>query len=338
MDQTLTTSSDIDTIPEIDLGPFLAGEPGAAEATAERLRWIQEEIGFYYLTNHGVPPGLITAAYAQIEAFYALPLDEKMKLKVDPGTGGYVPIKSTVYVTSEVNDNTKKDLNENFRLVRERPADHPSVLAKRPFSHNKWPDPVLLPDFKPAMIAYYQEMENLGRALLPLYALSLGLEADYFDPFFTDPTWTTRNSHYPPMAAEENQFGISPHTDHSFITLLPISEIPGLEVKSQTGEWIKARYIPDALIVNSGDFMKKWTNGRFLATPHRVHPPAQDRYISAFFFNPTWDVMSEPLPGCAGPDNPPAFEVTNFIDHISNYVNRNYPKSSGGSQADDEFS
>lgn len=339
MDHTLTTSLDIETIPQIDLAPYLAGEPGAAEAAAERLRWVQEEIGFYYLINHSLPAEVVERAYEQVEAFYALPLEEKLKLKVDHLSTGYVPIKSTVYVTSEVNENTKKDLNENYRIVRERPADHPGILAGRRFTGpNKWPDPALLPDFKPAMLAYYQAMEDLGYSLLPLYAMALGLAPDYFNDMFTDPNWMTRNVHYPAVEAEENQFGISPHTDHGFITLLPINEIPGLEVKSQAGTWIPAEYIPGALIVNSGDFMTKWTNGRFIATPHRVLTPKTERYISAFFYSPNWDVMSNPLPGCAGPDNPPAYEVTSFLEHQCNYVDRNYAKSSGGTQADDKFS
>ena len=50
-------------IPVIDLAPFLNGAPGAAERTAKRLRWIQEEVGFYYTINHGIPPALIEAAH-----------------------------------------------------------------------------------------------------------------------------------------------------------------------------------------------------------------------------------------------------------------------------------
>lgn len=328
----------IDDIPVIDIGPYLAGARGAAEAAAERLRWVQEEIGFYYLIHHGIPEDLIARAHVQVKAFHSLPLDEKMKLKVDEATTGYVPVKSTVYVTSDVSENTKKDLNENFRIVRERAPDHPGIRAGRRFTGpNKWPDAASLPDFKPTMLAYFGAMEELGRRLLPLYARALGLAPDYFDALFTDPNWLTRNVHYPPTEPEENQFGISPHTDHGFITLLPINKVPGLEVKTRDGRWIAAHHIEGALIVNSGDFLKKWTNGRFIATPHRVIAPNVDRYISAFFYNPNWDVVSDPLPGCAGPDNPPRFEPIAFLDHLCNYVDSNYVKSSGGQMADAAF-
>ena len=37
----------IETIPVIDLGPFLAGEEGALDRTAKELRFALTEIGFY---------------------------------------------------------------------------------------------------------------------------------------------------------------------------------------------------------------------------------------------------------------------------------------------------
>ena len=105
------------------------------------------------------------------------------------------------------------------------------------------------------MLEYFRAMEDLGHAMLPLYAMALGLPHDYFNDLFTDPCWISRNVHYPPVDAEEGQFGIAPHTDHGFITLLPINEVPGLQVQARDGVWISAGYIENAIIVNSGDFM-----------------------------------------------------------------------------------
>ena len=83
-------------IPIIDLGPFFDGVPGAAEKTADRLRWVQEEVGFYYLINHGISADLIKNSLEQVRLFHSLPLEEKLNLKVDERSTGYVPIKSTV--------------------------------------------------------------------------------------------------------------------------------------------------------------------------------------------------------------------------------------------------
>ena len=170
-----------DEIPIIDLGPYFNGIAEAAEQTAARLRWVQEEIGFYYLINHGISGNLIRRALEQVQLLHNLPIEKKLELKVDDKSTGYVPIKSTVYVSSTVNTNTKKDLNANFRIVRERPIDHPSVKAGRRFTGpNKWPNTMLLPDFKTIMLEYLNAMETLAHSLLPLYALALELEPDYF--------------------------------------------------------------------------------------------------------------------------------------------------------------
>jgi isopenicillin N synthase-like dioxygenase len=191
-----------------------------------------------------------------------------------------------------------------------------------------------LPDFKARILRYYEAAENLGRVLLPLYAGALRLEQDFFTPYFDDPTWLTRNVHYPPDTPDENQFAASPHRDHSFLTILPMSPISGLQFQTPGGDWMAPEYLENAIVVNSGEFMENWTNGRFLASPHRVLAPGQDRYIITFFFNPRWDVMSDPLPGCVTPERPAAFTPIRFLDHLCNYVDGNYAKSSGGTLAD----
>ena len=43
-----------ETIPVIDLGPYLAGEPGARDRTARELHFALTEIGFYFIVNHGI--------------------------------------------------------------------------------------------------------------------------------------------------------------------------------------------------------------------------------------------------------------------------------------------
>lgn len=319
-------------IPVLDLGPYMAGEDGSLEALAAALRHAQEDVGFFYIVNHGVPKHLITGAYGALRRFFAMPTEEKLKLRVTAQSVGFVPAKSTVYVTSTVNANTKPDLNEVVLYTRERGPGHPRH-GERFHGPNPWPDETVLPGFRDTMLAYYDAAEALGRSLLPVYARALDLPADWFDPYFEDPMWTTRNGWYPgALDAEENQFGLSPHRDHSFITLLPLSEEPGLQILTPGGEWIAAEQIEDAIIVNTGEFMHRWTNGRFIATPHRVVPPKHDRYSIAFFFNPTCDTMAEPLPTCISEENPPRFEPVSMRDYLAWYIDRNFSKDGGGRQ------
>ena len=318
-------------IPTLDLGPYLAGSTSARDALARELRDIQENIGFYVVTNHGIPEAPIKNAYTALQEFFALPLEEKLQLKISEKSVGYVPAGSTVYVTSTVNENTKVDLNETITIARERPAGDPAIQAGLRFvGPNQWPES--LPGFRDAMLAYQEALSALGYAMLPLYALALDLPAEYFDSHFTDPTWWTRNSHYPAVDPEANQFGISPHSDHGFITLLPVSSVAGLEIQSPEGEWIPATPVDGGILVNTGEFLNRWSNGRFLATPHRVCVPDRDRYSMAMFFNPNPDTVAEPLPTCVSAGHPAAFEPVTMIDYMCWYIDSNYNREAGGAQ------
>ena len=321
-------------IPVLDLGPYVAGEKGAAERLAVELRYAQENIGFYFVTNHGVPMDLISRGYDQLKKVFALPLEEKLKLKATNTRPGYVPPKSVVYVTSPINENTKPDLNEVLRYVNERAPDHPGRIAGRRFhGPNPWPEN--LPGFKETIKECHEALASLGRRMLPIYALALDKPADFFDSMFDDPLWTTRNSHYPVMEAEENQYGISPHQDHGFMTLLPLSDVPGLEIRTRAGNWINADHMPeDAVIINTGEFLNRWTNGRFLASPHRVIPPKRDRYSMALFFNPSPDTIADPLDTCVSEDNPARFEPVSIYDYLIWYNEKNYSPIAGGTRTD----
>ena len=156
-------------IPILDLAPFLAGEDGALERLANELRHAQENVGFYFIVNHGVAPELIARTQKNLRRFFALPDATKRAMP------NYVPPGSTIYVSSTVNENTKPDLNEMLRIVRERPANHPAILAGlKSHGPNHWPDEDLLPGWRAEMLEYYETMENLGRRMLPLYARRAG--------------------------------------------------------------------------------------------------------------------------------------------------------------------
>jgi isopenicillin N synthase-like dioxygenase len=51
-----------ETIPIIDLGPYLSGAPGAIYRTAEQLHFALTQIGSYFIVNHGVPSELRDSA------------------------------------------------------------------------------------------------------------------------------------------------------------------------------------------------------------------------------------------------------------------------------------
>jgi isopenicillin N synthase-like dioxygenase len=311
-------------IPVLDFGPYLAAVPGALEAVAAEFRQALETIGFLVMINHGVPQHLIDQTFAEAKRFHALPLATKMALRMNAHNNGYMSMNRYAVWTSEVNTNTKPDLNEAFFLKRERSPDDPLLRSGRRFvGPNLWPH--TLPGFREHMLAYMQAMDALTSRVLPVCALALDLAADYFNAAFAESQFSFRLSHYPPVQAEENQFGIAPHTDANFLTFLAQSDVPGLQVRMPGGDWLDVPYIPGSYAVNSGDMLYRWSNGRFKSTPHRVLPPlGQHRYAIPFFLGPHIDTVIACLPTCQDPEHPPKFAPITYEAYLHWWYDANY--------------
>lgn len=311
-------------IPVLDLEPYLAGAPGAPAATAKQLKDALEGVGFFLIVNHGVPRALIERTFAQARRFHAQPYETKMALRMNEHNNGYMAMGRYAVWTSEVNANDKPDLNEAFFVKRERTADDPLLRSGRRFvGPNVWPDD--LPGFRETILAYTAAVDALGRRLLPICALALDLAPDYFDTAFAESQFSFRLSHYPPVKAEPNQFGIAPHTDANFLTFLAQTEVPGLQLRLPSGTWLDVPYVPDSYAVNAGDMMHRWTNGRFKSTPHRAVPPVgRDRYAIPFFLGPHIDTVIACLPTCQSPDDPPRFPPITYEDYLGWWYDANY--------------
>lgn len=313
------------SIPVIDLAAHLAGAPGESERAAAQLKAALTEIGFYYITGHGVPADLVRGAFEQAARFHAMPLDRKMAVRIDKHNVGYLPMKGDTLRTSVVQAVTKPNLNEAFFVARDMEDDHPEVLADRRFrSANRWPAD--LPGFRPSVMAYCDAMERLVQRLMPLYALALGLPARFFDAAFTDCQYKLRMTHYPNLpVALDDEFGIAPHTDTSFLTLLAPNTVPGLSIRRTDGSWLDAPAVHDAFVVNGGQLLRRWTNDTFLATPHRAtNRSGGERYALAFFCDANIDWPISAVPTTVGPNRPPKYPTTYYTDYMIEYQKRTY--------------
>ncbi|HEY0181344.1 MAG TPA: 2-oxoglutarate and iron-dependent oxygenase domain-containing protein [Rhodopila sp.] len=312
-------------IPILDLGPYLAGAPGARAALGRELRHALEQVGFYFVVNHGVAQSLIDATFAAVERFHAQPEDAKRALLINRNNVGYLPFKGSTIRHSQLNQNNRPDLNEAFFVKRDLPADHPDVIADKMFrGTNKWP--AALPGFRETVNAYCGAMEGLATSLLPLYAEALELSPSWFDSFFSDPMYTLRMSHYPKQdASGADEFGIAPHTDTSFMTLLAQNRIPGLSIRLPNGNWVDAPTLPGSILVNGGDMLRRWTNDRCLATPHRViNRSGEERYAIPFFFDCNYDAVMECVPTCCSDDMPPRYTRMTYPEYMTWYRDLTY--------------
>lgn len=273
-----------DSLPIVDVSGLRSPSPETRAATAQALGRAARDCGFLYATGHGLPAELIESLISQAKAFFALPLETKMRwyIGLSPNHRGYVPEGEEVFASGT------HDRKEAFDLSYELPNTDPTAPTLGP---NVWPD---LPGFQPAISAYYDAAFTLGRTLLHGFALALGLEETYFDRFVTQPPSQLRLIHYPYLPDAVDAPGIGAHTDYECFTIL-LPTAPGLEVKNGAGEWIDAPPLPGAVVINIGDMMEAFTNGELVATAHRVRKVQQERYSFPLFFACDYHTVVEPL-------------------------------------------
>ncbi|WP_158292492.1 isopenicillin N synthase family dioxygenase [Paracraurococcus ruber] len=301
-------------IPVIDLGPYLAGKPGAPEATAAQLRHANETIGFLTIVNHGVPASLVEEAFAACARFHAQPLDAKLALRVDGEFRGYVPVRGSTTRHSRLNADNQPNENEAYFMKR---------VGEDAGATDRWP--AGLPGFREVALRYYAAMDALAQRLLPLYAMALDLPADWFAPHCDRPLTGLRFTHYPPARYGANQFGLAPHADTSFITLLAQNRVPGLQLRTTDGAWIDAPVVPDSFVVNTGEVLHRWSNGRFINTPHRAYNLSPGpRYAIPYFFHPNPDTLMEPVPSCRVPGEAPRYAPMTVGDYMAWFRQQNY--------------
>jgi isopenicillin N synthase-like dioxygenase len=295
-------------IPVLDLGPYLAGETGAMERAAAALGAASESIGFCFFKNHGVSQALIDGAFAAAEQFHRLPLARKMEVRALEEPVGYLPVGGQTQRAEMYGTRSKHpDRSASFYIRDEYPAGHPDRLAKKPWVFdNRWPEN--LPGFRDNTLAYFRAAHALMTKLLPLQSLALGLPADWLahHDAFKPMNCTLRLLNYPPRIPEnEGQYGIGPHTDFGYCTILAQAQKPGLEIKTRDGQWVQAPAYDGMLLFNNADLLQRWSNDRFRSAPHRVfNLEGDERYSIPFFISTRWDVKLECLPSCQSADHP----------------------------------
>ena len=312
-------------IPVIDVAGVLAGWPGAVAAAAAQLRHAYQAVGFWFLAGHDVAQPLIDATFAQAARFHALPLDSKMALKANRHNVGYLPMRGSTTRHSDLNADNRPNLLQGFLMKRDLGPDHPDVLAGKLYrGPNQWPEG--LPGFRQTCVAYCDALEALALRMLPVYAAALDLAPDFFAPAFTEPQYTLRLAYYPAQdVMHENEFGIAPHVDSTFMTLLAQNQVPGLALRTRAGRWLDAPVMPGTFLVNSGELLRRWTNERFLATPHRViNRSGGARYSIPFFFDASIDYRMECLPSCTSAGNPPRHAPITYAEYQAWFQARNY--------------
>src|SRR5579862_58817 len=199
LDQSLVGARvPLDQIPVIDFGPFLKGSPAERKAVARKIAEACRNIGFFYLTGHGIPAAMVEGVFAEAKRFFAQPSDAKQKIAIEKSAchRGYFALGGENLDPEKQRETG--DFKEGLKIGRDLSPDHPLVKAGTPLhGPNQWPDN--LPGWKAVMQGYYDALVKLGREIMHAFALALELPETHFDRWLTGPMATLGPLHYPPQ-------------------------------------------------------------------------------------------------------------------------------------------
>ncbi|WP_405165266.1 isopenicillin N synthase family oxygenase [Nocardia sp. NBC_01499] len=299
-------------VPVIDISAYVGGGSAAERAAvARQIDAAAQQVGFMQIRGHGIAGAVVDEFAGALDEFFALEqaTKEGYRAAVEFNRGYSPPKSESLSLSLGVAPATRmNDFFEAFNIGTTT-ADYPGLdlPAAAGYAENVWP--TQLPTFRKRVLAYYAEAARVAGTLTTIFADALDLPAGYFDRFTDHSLNVLRMNNYalPPGSVDlDGELkGMGEHTDYGIVTVLWADQVPGLQVLGADGRWHDVQPADDALLVNLGDLMARWTNERWLSTLHRVMPPIIDgtverRRSAAFFHDGNFDALIETLPSCIG--------------------------------------
>ncbi|KAF3005067.1 hypothetical protein E8E13_009558 [Curvularia kusanoi] len=305
-------------------------------AVAQQIDEAFRTVGFVYLKNHGVPKEQLKECFDWSQKFFSLPLETKLLAPHPPGGShhrgysapGLEKVTQHTYTTASLAAaRSIPDCKESFEAGNALDVSQPNI----------WPPDHVLPGFRTFIeTAFFPSCTALVHNLLNALSTALEVPDPGLSPTHSLSHFQLRLLHYPPLPAarlaNNTAARISAHSDFGSLTLLFQDAVGGLEIADpQRPERFRAvEPVEGAVLVNVGDLLSRWSNGRWVSTVHRVGAPAvdgerrggggetmlPDRYSIPFFAAPDPDTLIEALPGCWGEGRPKLYESVTAREYV----------------------
>ncbi|XP_073303747.1 protopine O-dealkylase-like [Primulina huaijiensis] len=291
-------------IPVIDMSSLLCAETKSFEL--QRFHSTCKEWGIFQLVNHGVDCSLVEKLKHEIQEFYKLPLEEKLRYKIRDGDfEGY---GNTVILS----EGQKVDWADRLYIIT-------NPIHRRKFHLF----PQLPSTLRETLESYISELQKLSMAIFRLVAEALKIELTEVENMFEDGMQAMRMTYYPPCPEPNKVIGLTPHSDASGLTiLLQVNGVEGFQVKKD-GVWLPVRFLPNALVVNLGDVAEILSNGLYKSIEHRAIVNSEKERISfAMFFNPKFEAQVGPSPSLLRDDQPPLYRRMIMEQYVKDFFSQ----------------
>ncbi|MGB3613194.1 MAG: 2OG-Fe(II) oxygenase family protein [Elainellaceae cyanobacterium] len=309
-------------IPIVDFESFIEGDLAAQLLVSERIYQACHEMGFVYLKNVGISQRLIEQMFAQSNRLFSLPDAAKAELsrarQITPDlTMGYIALEQEA-----ANPKRPGDLKEAFDVFKSG-CFLEAAFETRAAVPASWQERLQSTAFSPTAAEFFTVCSKAASEIFRSFAMGLQLPVSFFEERHQR-NMNLRLLHYPPIHHQPRpgQLRAGDHADFGSLTLLFQDKNGGLEIRTADGRWIMAPPMPDAVLINVGDLMQRWTNNQLRSTRHRVTLPQngkvnQPRYSVAFFCDPDLDAMVECLDNCRDRDRPALYSPVLAGDYLA---------------------
>jgi isopenicillin N synthase-like dioxygenase len=299
-------------IPTLNLHEWQSADAVTRARINAGLDTALRQTGMFLLASHGVPIELTRRMRSTGLAFMRLTEEQKRRYAVNgPYDNGWRELgtmqASALDGMGAMSMSDAPDLHEAYHMgPSHRTGD--DRFDRLYYPANKWPDEI--PDLRETAMEYTGAMTRIALTVLEVLAETLGLDPGHFTSRSRRATWTQNINWYPSLSSvgdvQDGQMRVGPHTDFGTITLLDRQQgVGGLEVWNDEDGWFRPPFEPGTLVVNLGDMMNQWTDGRWRALRHRVLAPPEsnpdEELVSlVYFFESDPDTLVEPLPAPIG--------------------------------------
>ncbi|CAH8255231.1 unnamed protein product [Arabidopsis lyrata] len=261
-----TNTSTIQTgglkLPVIDLSHLTSGEEVKRKRCVKQMVAAAKEWGFFQIVNHGISKDVFEMMFLEEKKLFDLPFSAKVR-----ETFSDLSKNSYRWGNPNATSPAQYSVSEAFHITL-------SEISKFSDDRN---------NLRTTVETYVQEITRVAQMICEVLGKQVNVNSEYFENIFELKNSFLRLNKYHPRVFGSEVFGLVPHTDTSFLTILSQDQIGGLELK-KNGEWINVKPCSEALTVNIGDMFQALSNGVYESVRHRVISPANIERMSIAFF------------------------------------------------------
>ncbi|KAI3734226.1 hypothetical protein L6452_13690 [Arctium lappa] len=255
-------------LPFVDLcGLWSENEEERASCASEICK-ASAEWGFFQIVNHGISLELLRKMRVKQMELFKAPFERK--------------------AASGLLDNSYRWGN--------RTATCPNQLSWCEAFHvpiTKISDDTCYGEFnslREVMQEYAGAMQELAKSIAGVLVTNMGVKRGAWEDKCNASTCFLRLNRYPPCPISPEVFGLVPHTDSDFLTILHQDEhVGGLQLMKDS-KWVAVKPNPDALVVNIGDLFQAWSNDVYKSVEHKVTVNKEvERHSIAYFLCPSYE-------------------------------------------------